>query len=106
MILHGRQLNLTQTAPSKQQHDCVLSYLLVCGGHASFAMHACVRVCARLCARAHVRSCLAQDMFKVRKKKGEEEEDSLTQPSSSAPAILISTALSTSTPEGGSNQRA
>lgn len=36
MIFRGRQLYLAQTAPSKQQHDCVLSHLPVCGGRASW----------------------------------------------------------------------
>lgn len=47
MIFHARQLYLTQTAPSKQQHDCVLSYLLVCRGHGSF-LWVCVRVCVHV----------------------------------------------------------
>lgn len=45
MIFYARQLYLTQTVPSKQQHDCVLSYLLVCRGHVIFLCvwaHVCV----------------------------------------------------------------
>lgn len=36
MIFSARQLYLTQTAPSKQQHGCVLSYLLVWRGYGIF----------------------------------------------------------------------
>lgn len=48
MIFYARQLYLTQTVPSKQQHDCVLSYLLVCRGHGIFLFlffYVCVRAC-------------------------------------------------------------
>lgn len=60
MIFSARQLYLTQTAPSKQQHDCVLSYLLVWRGYGIFFFpfiylffDACVsvRVCVRISSR-------------------------------------------------------
>lgn len=78
-------------------------------GPCYFAMHVCVRACACVCMRVRARVCVpmfSSGYLQGKKKKKEDQEDPLTQPSSSAPAILISTALSTSTPEGGSNQRA
>ena len=47
----ARQLYLAQTASSKQQHDCVLSYLLVwrAYGISSFSFFWCARVCVCVC---------------------------------------------------------
>lgn len=90
MISHARQLYLTQTAPSKQQHDCVLSYLLVWRGYGIFFISlTCV--------------CVWVFMFVSGYLQGKTEK---LWPTIQHPAILISAPLSTSTPEGGSYQRA
>lgn len=63
VIFYARPLYLTQTAPSKQQHDCVLSYLFVWRAYVFFffpfsPFSGCVWAC----------SCLCQDIFKVEQK--------------------------------------
>lgn len=88
MIFNARQLYLTQTTPSKQQHDCVLSYLLVWRGYGIFFFFL---------------MCLWTFVFVSGNLQGRTE---MLWPTIHHPTILISAALSTSTLEGGSNQRA
>lgn len=88
-IFYSRQLYLTQTVPSKQQYDCVLSYLLVWRGHGIFFMCVCLFLCMFTFVSGYLQ--------------GRRET---LWPNIHHPAILISAALSTFTPEGGSNQRA
>lgn len=88
MIFCCRRLYLTQTVTSKQKHDCVLSYLLVWRGYWIFFFFLFF-------------SCMF--VFVSGYLQGRTET---LWPTIYSLAILISAALSTSTPEGGSNQRA